>query len=414
MFNRQLAAIAIAAALLGGCGIDNTGANTVGTNLLEVSSQPIIDIDADTMRAVLGDKVGPTDPVFGIKSYRVVYRTHDDFGNEVNASGLLSVPVPTAAFLQARPDYTMSIVSDQHGTIFSDEEAPTTAALATHQPDPIATAFTVMAGFVTLQPDYIGFGASRGFHPFLQEKSLANSVVDMITASIKFANQAQLPINGQIFLCGYSEGGVATLDAAKAIEASHPELHLKGVAPMEGPYDMNLTFSGVFASLLDQNSSNDQFPYPVNAFGGDIVYAFGKTYGIDLETMVQPPLPTLFPTLYNGEHTDADFAAQLPDDKNDFFQRAFVIDFMTNPDNVLKKAVIENSPIDWQPTTPTRLYHCKGDPVVPIQIAQVSAARMGVDVIQVDSDAQLLGHRECAVPAYTLVVGWFDALRSGN
>ncbi len=414
MFSHPIVAIGVAAALLGGCGIDNTGTNTVGTNLLEVSTEPIVDLDADTMRAILGDKVGPNDPVFGIKSYRIVYKTHDDSGNEINASGLLSVPVPTATFLQMKPDFTMSIVSDQHGTIFSDAEAPTTFALATHQPNQISTAFTAMAGFLTLQPDYIGFGSSRGFHPFLLEKSLANAVVDMIEASIRFANQAQLPINGQIFLSGYSEGGLATLDAAKAIETSHPELHLKGVAPMAGPYDLNLTFSGVLASMLDDDTTNDQMPYPVNAFGGDIVNAFAKSYDIPLSQIVKAPLDTQLPTLFDGTHSDQELAASLPDDKNDFFNRSFVVDFFTNPNNPLKVGALENSPLDWRPSAPMKLYHCKGDPVVPIQIAQISASKLGVEVIQVDSDTQPLGHVECAVPAYTQVVGWFAALREGN
>ncbi len=415
---QRMATAALLAFLSAGCGYDNTEQNVVGADrLLSVSPQPIVDIDAATMRTLLGDKVGPTDPLFGIRAYTVRYRTTDEAGNEINASGLMSVPVPSEAFLQAKPDFTMSIVSDQHGTIFSDAEAPTTQAKTTHQPNPIAIAYTAMAGFITLQPDYIGFGASKGFHPFLLERSSAHSVVDLIEASIKFSDQAGLPLNGQIFLSGYSEGGVATLDAAKEIQLHHPELSLKGVAPMEGPYDLNLTFSGVLSSLLDQNDSNDDFPFPLNAFGGDIVNAFAKSYDIPLDSMVQAPLSTTLPTLFNGSHTDAQLAAALPTDKKEFFQLPFVINYFTDPHNRLKEAALENTPLDWHPKMPMHLYHCKGDTTVPIQIAQLSAAKLGLGadaVVQLDSDTHPLGHRECAVPAYRAAVQWFNALRSGE
>lgn len=392
--------------LLSGCGgYDNEDKNVVGANKLVAPPELLFDINASVMQQAIAANLGITDkPAFGIKGYKIIYRSIDDKGNDVNISGLITVPVPTAQILAGLKsqgkNYTMSIVSDQHGTIFPDYEAPTSAAALTHQPYGAGIIFSSVAGFMTLQPDYIGFGASKGTpHPYLLEKSSANTVIDMLDAALKFGNDANLPLNGQVYLTGYSEGGYVTLAAAKEIENNHHDLTLKGVAPMSGPYDLGLTGLGVLSA--DMMGRPD--------FIGGIIYAYAHANDLALDKMVQEPYATLLPTLYDGQKTGEQIRAQLTESVSDFFIPAYRGDFLQNPANELRTLFVQNSVNDYKPKTDTRLYYCSGDSVIPAVIATTSATKMGITAINIDPTKD---HAECAVPAYGAVANWFVELRS--
>lgn len=395
---------ALLATLFTGCGdIDNTGDNIVGENSI-VGITPLFDHNATVMQQVLAS-MGITDRVaFGVKGYKIDYITTDDSGESVTVSGLINVPVPTAAIMAANPSYSMSIVSDQHGTIFPDTESPTTAASLTGYPGSVATLFSVIGGFVTIQPDYIGFGTTKGTaHPYLLEESSANTVVDMIEAAIAFGNGNGLPLNGQVFLTGYSEGGYVTMAAAKKIEADYAgEIALKGVAPMAGPYDLTTVGMGVLG--YDQMARPD--------FIGGIVNAYANAYAdVVLEDIVQDDYETILPTLYNGDNNASYIQSQLTYDVASFFEADYRTDFLTNQNNTLRLAFAENSLLDWSPTADMQLYYCSGDTVIPGAISQLASQALQVEAIDVNAS---LDHAECAIPAYQTVLQWFDSLRSGE
>lgn len=392
--------------LLNGCGgYDNEDKNVVGADKIVAPPELLFEINASVMQQAIAQQLGITDkPAFGVKGYKIVYRSKDDLGNDINVSGLITVPVPTeqmlAAFAQQGKPFSLSIVSDQHGTIFPDFEAPTTAASITKQPYGAGTLFSAVAGFMTLQPDYIGFGTSKGVpHPYLLEKSSANVVIDMIEAAVKFGNDAQLPLNGQIFLTGYSEGGYATLAAADEIENHYPDLHLQGVAPMSGPYDLNLIGMGVL--------STDTMARP--DFIGGIVYSYSYYYDITLTDIVNEPYATTLPTLYDAQHTGEQIRAELTESVADFFVPTYRADFLTNPSNSLRTLFAQNSVDDYTPIADTRLYYCGGDSVIPPAVAQSAAQKMGVEAIDLNDT---LDHVPCAQAAYPAVAAWFDQLRS--
>ena len=400
-----LACSIAAAALLSGCGgYDNEDKNVVGADKIVQPPELLFDINASVMQQVLATKLGITDkPAFGIKGYKIVYRTTDNNGKEYNVSGLITVPVPTQQILEGLAkegkSYSMSIVSDQHGTIFPDYEAPTSAASLTHQPYGAGILFSAVGGFITLQPDYIGFGASKGVpHPYLIEKSSANTVVDMIEAGIKFGNDANLPLNGQVFLTGYSEGGYVSLAAAKVLE-KNPEISVNGVAPLSGPYDLNMIGMGTLSAPTMARPD----------FIGGIVYSYSYYFDIPLTEMVQEPYATTLPTLYDATKTGAEIRAELTESVTDFFVPAFRQNFLTDPNNRLRTLFTENSVNDYTPDAPTRLYYCGGDTVIPAVVAQSSAQKMGVDAIDINP---ALDHVECAPYAYQAAALWFNELRS--
>ncbi len=429
----------VALALLGGCGYDNENENIVGDNLVLTQSTmtPVVKVSKAQIQAALDQQAAatgttPQQALLGIKSYKIDYKTHDARGNEIIASGLITIPDISPAFMQAYKaqtgsDFSLSIVSDQHGTIFENSEAPSVEASATHRPNALATAFSAVAGFMLVQPDYIGFGESNDTaHPYIVEQPSANATVDMIEAAIAFANKAALPINGQIFLSGYSEGGYVTMAAAKEIQANHPELHLMAVAPMAGPYDVEKMALGALQA-------------PVMAFPpflADVVYSYGVTYDdINLSTVVNAPYEAMLATLFDGRHSGEQIYISLPNAvtgggitaqaPEKLFKPEFIDDFIADTENPLRVHFRQNSVIDWKPQMPMRLYHCTNDLVVPYQLsalAYASFTQQGSDTVtlepidSVESNASnpLQVHQNCAQVAYSQVIPWFDKVRKGE
>ena len=84
----------------------------------------VVDFSAEAMKKTLIDAgvVDVNTTVYGYKAYKIPYTTTDEKGNEVKASGLFVIP--PALHAQVLPLGGLSMVSDDHGTIFANREAP--------------------------------------------------------------------------------------------------------------------------------------------------------------------------------------------------------------------------------------------------------------------------------------------------
>src|SRR5690606_9424254 len=108
----------------------------------------------------------------GVDTYRLVYKT--SFGDaSIDASGIVYVPrdIQVAA----------PLMSLQHGTTFHKDRAPSAAG------DFTGMEYFAAAGYIALMPDYIGYGSSAElFHPYYDEPTSANTVIDFIKAAKEF------------------------------------------------------------------------------------------------------------------------------------------------------------------------------------------------------------------------------------
>jgi pimeloyl-ACP methyl ester carboxylesterase len=435
-------------ALFTGCGYDNEDENIVGKDALIVSAdtfKTIVDLPKEAIQAgfdAFAASTGTTanKALLGIKSYKIHYNTTDDNGKSVRTSGLITVPILTEAFITAyknnqipgldnpkHDDFTLSIVSDQHGTIFSRDKSPT-IDIGPTKPNTLSTLFSSAALFMTIQPDYIGLGDSNTTHPFVLEKSLANATVDMVRASIAFANKAGLPINGQVFLSGYSEGGYATLAAAKDIQKNHPEINLKAVAPMAGPYDME--------TMGTISLSSPVMPFP--PYLADVVYSYSKVYSdVDEKKIITDKYQPILNTIFDGEHNATVAYISLPhvsqtepdilvaQNPSTLFKSSIMSDYQNDENTPLRKRFKENSPIDWKPTMPMKLIHCTNDMIIPYKMSEIaydSFQKQGSTTVELvpingvtaDAAKHESVHGNCAFAAYAQVVPWFASVRKGG
>lgn len=153
----------------------------------------------------------------------ITYRMRSVSGRVVPATGLMLLP-RTAAPVGGWP----FVVYNHVTTGAADSCAPSRVRPTSEahelmtRGDAIATRL-LDAGVAVLRPDFEGIGAP-GPHPYLIGRSLARSVVDLVSA----ARQAEPRLGRDWVVAGHSEGGVGALWTASADQAMPSGTHLRG------------------------------------------------------------------------------------------------------------------------------------------------------------------------------------------
>ena len=356
--------------------------------------------------------------VYGQRVYKIVYGSVDIHGNPIKASGVIVVPKGMPKIVDKQLGY--SLVLEHHGTIFKQSDAPSVQSEATMMPGKNASViFTSLSGFITLMPDYVGFGESRGkVHPFVM-KRLAEDAVAMLKAAKAFLQDRDIKLNGQLFVSGYSEGGYAAMATLQKLEDRGEAVAM--AAPMAGPYDLNKTAFGVL--------SKSQLSVP--AFMANVAYAYTTAYGVPLENVINEPYASKLPALLDGSHeiNEIDTALTKKTTGADgLFSPAFVNDFFTDDAHWFKSAALEQSVYAWAPQTPLKLLHCQGDEVIPFDISQATYATMlamganDVQLIPIEAalqeqglgDGEPMGHTRCGNYAYGMAAQIFADMRKAT
>ena len=296
----------------------------------------------------------------GVEVHRIVYRTGVPFrpGEMTDASGVIVYPTGDHGTQSVLPWLSL-----QHGTITGDEEAP-----SAHLGYGLAEG---SQGFVTAVQDYIGYGASRHlFHPYMIADTYVDSGIDMLRATRMFVRSKGHDV-GPLFLQGYSEGGYATMALQRAIEEHYGhEFSLTASAPAAGPYDLVIT-SKVLAGK--QKASPVNLPFVVLSYD----HWFRQEPPLwDLSQVLRNPPGEMY-QLFDGRHASRQIYEMLPHETLGLFHENFIQDTVqdapqTVPGRLLRRWLTQESLTNkgWSPKTPTRIYHCIDDTVVPIEAAK--------------------------------------------
>lgn len=297
---------------------------------------------------------------FDVSVYKVIYYSIDTNGDITEASGALMVPEEASA---------SPLFSLQHGTVFKRDRVAS-QGINNALEGFLGVAFA-SAEYVTILPDYLGFGVSETMHPYIHSKGNANVVVDFIRAAKSWCADNEVPLNEQLFLAGYSEGGYVTMAAQKLIEAEYAsELPLTAVAPAAGPFDL----SGFVDRIIED------LRYPDLANAGFLLTAYNDIYGWNmLGDIFQEPYAAQMPTLFDGSKESGEITEILPDSLQNLLNPQFVQDYRNGNLSEVKSAFEENTLLDWTPQTPMHLFHGTADQVVDVQnsMCRVFAAISG-------------------------------------
>jgi len=332
---------------------------------------------------------------YDVAVYRVGYQTLDAFGNLTAASGVVGVPlgIPAGA----------PMLSFQHGTITSRANAPSVNPQETGAD--LALYLMGASGYLMMVPDYLGFGDSSGLHPYMHAKTLAWAVIDLIRATQSLAADSGYPLNDQLFLTGYSEGGYATMAAQREIETHHAdEFSITASAPMAGAYDLSGTMLQLFLSGV-QVPSPLQFPYVLLAYNG--IYGL---YEEITNLLAREHVNTVL-GLFDGENDSDTINAALPSVFHELFAPNLLAALESGDYHPARAALENNDVYRWTPVSPTRLYHCLDDDIVPYANATVALDYFTAAGADVELETLPFGsHVDCAVPALLSGSSWFDSL----
>ncbi|GJL74678.1 MAG: hypothetical protein NMNS02_07840 [Nitrosomonas sp.] len=334
-------------------------------------------------------------PRYDVAVYRIGYQTLDAFGNLTAASGVIGAPIgiPVGA----------PMLSFQHGTITNNDHAPSVNPEETGAD--LALFLMGARGYLTVIPDYLGFGDSNGLHPFMHAKTLAWAVIDLIRAVRSLAAASGYPLNGQLFLTGYSEGGYATMAAQREIEIHHAdEFVITASAPMAGAYDL----SGTMLQLVLTDE-----PLPRTMYFPYLLLAYNQIYGFDDEitNLLAGDFDPAVLELFDGRHDSDTINAALPNIPGALFAPGLLDILKSGEHHPVRTALKNNDVYRWTPASPTRLYHCLDDDRVPYANAIVAIEHFTAAGADVKLETLFSGnHVDCAIPALLSGNGWFDSL----
>ncbi len=334
----------------------------------------------------------------GVFVYKITYNT--SFNGELKqASGLVCIPTGDGPF---------PIMSYQNGTNTLHSNAP---SVNPDYPLYMLLEFVASTGFVVVIPDYLGFGASDDmFHPYLDKNSTIKTVLDMLRATKELtANYLDTPLNDDLYIAGYSQGGWATMQVEKEIEDKYMnEFNLQASACGAGPYDLN--YINEYVTGLQT--------YPMPYFLG---YMFNSYMNLGLTTPIsdvfQEPYASKIPTLFDGTKSGEDINAELTTSMPDFFTADYIDNYGPDGPYAPVDSILQaNSISAWATEIPTLIIHGMEDTFVPKEVStnmyQDFLAK-GVRQEQITwKPLQGLGHTDGIIPAGVASVTWFINLES--
>jgi pimeloyl-ACP methyl ester carboxylesterase len=361
-----------------------------------VSVTPVADHDSGQVKAFLAERDMATDVVrYGVRSYRLTYRTVDPDGKATIATGLLSLP--------AGGKHRLDLVSDTHGTMVNRDYAPSVG----EDFGRIPSYLNASAGRAVAAPDYLGLGKGPGSHPYMDTGSSVTASVDMLRAARTAAGRLGRPLTGEVYATGFSQGGQVAMALGRALEGgADRHFRLKALAPVSGPYDLE----------------GQEMPALYDGRVNDVSGVFYISYWLVAQSRLHPiykdpaeafraPYASRVEGLYDGAHTEEDILAALAPSLKEMLTPSFY-EKLRHPAGGLLEAMRDaDHTCDWKPDAPVRLYAGAADTDAPIGNARSCARQLageGAPVTLVNQgDVDHFGSFQVSAPQ---VVRWFDGL----
>ena len=431
-------------AFVSACGVDgNEGENSVENGSSQLVSATVIDdISGYDMFPYVKALKPTAQTAFGYKAIKISYNTVNEDGKSVVASGLLVIPTPIPEYVAYRESngekpFSVSMINENHGTIFTNAEAPTNVEISNGKPDSnITVLMTGVAGFASVVPDYIGYGDSNDVaHPYMLKKASARSSVDMIKASMKYMEDNGVVLNHQLYISGYSQGGYNAMAVAQSVEnGSIENVNLMGVAPMAGPYNLE-----ELANIEINASHTMVYPAFLGYLADSYSYFNSDVNAIDL---VLEQNATKYHALFDGSNDNVAIHVNLgltdfngtgfpgPDygfgthTADKLFSPTFIAAYQADQNNIMRQKFVENSLDNWTPKSKMNFIQCVDDEIIPFSESNNTYNEFlaaGADVTLSPIPSSYLPapespldfvHGRCGKIAYGVAIKWFSDLRT--
>jgi len=299
------------------------------------------------------------DPVkYGYWLYKITYETVNIYNEPHFATGILSYP---RVDFPDYPNEAFPVISYQHGTVVEK------SSVSSVNGEWLLSAILTGAGYVYVEPDYLGLGDSKCRHPYQLKEPYGTAGIDLLRAVRNYAinENFQFMINDQLFLIGYSEGGYATMAMHQIIERDYSnEFNIMISFPMAGAYSM----SGIMADLMIS-----QVPYGEPFYFPYVLFSYLESYpNIGLAEEYLLPEYLFLEDMFDGYHSSVEINYSMPSIPISIMKPEEIENFESDFENPLRLALQENDIWDWEPLAPIHLFHGLGDELVPFENSQLA------------------------------------------
>lgn len=327
----------------------------------------------------------------GVELFRVRYWSQNA-GKPVEASGLMAIPFATLG-----GQAPLGSVMYLHGTSPDRTNAPSAPG---PQEGLLPAALFAGGGYVLLAPDYFGLGQSRAPPAYIHAPATAAAARDMVIAARHVAKAMQLPVSGDLYLAGFSQGGHATAIVQRDLEqAPIPGVTVRAAAAISGAFDL----VGVSVPYA--------FQHKHSLYLGYLAVSYAAQYQQPLGTLLNDQYARSLPVLFDGDHSVDAIAAALPADPRELFRPEALAEIEGGKPNWFTSGLAANEAFRWAPKAPLRLYYGDKDTDVSPQDSKqfhaVSAALGGNITLMPQGPYDHVGAALHAVPRARL---WFDEL----
>ena len=336
----------------------------------------------------------PIAPQYDIDVYQIIYKTpYKHIDSLVNASGIVVFPKNNSC--------PSGLGCYTHGTFTRRDQCP-----SYNGPErPIGFFFAGIGGVVTAMPDELGLGdcdSSVLIHPYISAFHTGYAAVNLMRAARQLADTLQKALSGEVILTGYSQGGYSTMAVAKLIQQNfNTEFNVVGLAPMSGPYDLNVTMVN---QMLSFNSYATPSYLPYLLLGYHSVYPqLQQLYPTPSDIFKHPYDSILPPMYYSKQFSTGEIDAHCDPVPRNMIKDSVLADFINNPNHPLRQILADNDMLGWAPAKPTKIHYCTADE----QVNYLNAIRAdsawlanGAPDIQISNGGNL-SHGGCVQPSIT-------------
>lgn len=342
---------------------------------------------------------------YSIIMHKVWYKTTGINGLPDTATALVVFPVVE--------NKALPLLCYQHGTVNDPSDVPSDRKGGWE-----LAGVGASLGYVAMAADYLGLGESRGFHPYVHAATEASAAIDLLYATKELAAKQNFPLNGQLFLTGYSQGGHASMALHRELERNYrQEFPVTAAAHLSGPYSIS---GETFKRLVSD------VPYNYVGYTAWVALSYNQMYKIhdNIEKILKQPYASMATRFYRHEIGLSELNKLLIDTLTKkhggpiprlIFQDSLLANVSKNPNHPFLLAMRDNDVYDWKPLAPTRMFYCKADDQVTYRnsvladsIMQLRGAK-DVKSADVQSNAD---HGQCVQPAVLQTMFFFATVQA--
>jgi dienelactone hydrolase len=178
---------------------------------------------------------------YDVELFKVAYDSViPEQGNKLTkAFGLLAIP-------KMRHTSSLPIISYQHGTVFGKHDVPSYAFSDPINPAAYETRLMVAGfagqGYIVIAADYFGMGDSIEPEGYTVKASEQQACIDLYEAAIQFLSHKKKISQTDLFLAGWSQGGLVTTAFLEKLESR--SIPVKAASTASAPSDIFAALNG--------------------------------------------------------------------------------------------------------------------------------------------------------------------------